>query len=154
MTKYVAGFLFSDDRQRVALIHKNHGPAVLVGKWNAIGGKRNLGAPGLPDESADAAMWREFLEETGVGVAWTPFLRLRGKDWQVDFFHAFCSLDLANVRTMESEEVRVFDIENLPKVVPNLRWIIPMALGHEDDHVWVYEVIEKETFAPRAGEAA
>ena len=24
-----------------------------------------------------------------------------------------------------------------------------MVLGHENDHVWVYEVTEKETFAPR-----
>jgi len=24
-----------------------------------------------------------------------------------------------------------------------------MALGHEDDHVWVYDVREAETFAPR-----
>ena len=133
----------------MALIHKNHGPAAVVGRWNGIGGKRNPGAPGLPDESSDAAMWREFIEEAGVPVSWTLFLRLGGPGWEVDFFHAFDSVKLAEVRQRETEEVATFSISSLPNVVPNLRWIIPMALGHEDDHVWVYNVREAETFAPR-----
>jgi 8-oxo-dGTP pyrophosphatase MutT (NUDIX family) len=148
--KYVAGFLFNDERSSVALIHKTHGPACMVGKWNAIGGKRKRGEPGLPDESSYAAMWREFQEEAGVPVSWTPFLKLKGQGWQVDFFHAFSSAALSAVRTCEAETVSVFPVAALPDTVPNLKWIIPMALGHEDDHVWVYEVIEKETFAPRA----
>jgi 8-oxo-dGTP pyrophosphatase MutT (NUDIX family) len=148
MTKYVAGFLFSSDGSKVALIHKNHGPASVVGHWNAIGGKRTSGEPGLPDESASAAMWREFNEEAGVAVGWTLFLRLFGKDWSVEFFHAFDTTKLEACRTLESEEVRIFPVSDLPNVVPNLRWIIPMARGHQDDHVWLYEVEEKETFAP------
>jgi 8-oxo-dGTP pyrophosphatase MutT (NUDIX family) len=149
--KYVAGFLFNDERSSVALIHKTHGPACMVGKWNAIGGKRKRGEPGLPDESSYAAMWREFQEEAGVAVkGWTPFLKLKGPGWSVDFFHAFSSLDLMQVHTCEGEKVDVFHVDALPETVPNLNWIIPMALGHEDDHVWVYEVTEKETFAPRA----
>lgn len=147
--KYVAGFLFDSARERVALIHKTHGPSAVVGKWNAIGGKRKPGEPGLPEESSDAAMWREFIEEAGVPVEWTLFLRLRGPGWEVDFFHAFDSAKLAEVRQREAEEVATFAVSSLPKVVPNLRWIIPMALGHENDHVWVYDVREAETFAPR-----
>lgn len=152
MTKYVAGLLFDDERTRVALIHKTHGPAVLVGKWNAIGGKNQVRPAPLPPESSDAAMWREFLEEAGVQVSWTLFLRLKGRDWQVDFYHAFDTAKIEAVRTMEGEDVGVFALDNLPEIVPNLRWIIPMALGHEDDHVWVYEVREAETFAPRPSE--
>ncbi len=149
--KYVAGFLFNDERNGVALIHKTRGPGCMVGKWNAIGGKIKRGAPGLPDESSDAAMWREFHEEAGVSVtSWTLFLRLKGPGWSVDFYHAFSTKALAEVHTCEAEEVSTFPIWSLPETVPNLRWIIPMALGHEDDHVWVYEVTEKETFAPRA----
>lgn len=152
MTKYVAGLLFNDDGSKVALIHKNHGPAAVVGRWNAIGGKRvNNSDLKLPDESADAAMSREFIEEAGVCCKWTRFLILRGGDWEVTFFESFSSDRLAAVKTMESEEVRVFDLRELPladlNVVPNLRWIIPMAKGHKDDHVWVYEVTEKDTFA-------
>lgn len=148
--KYVAGFLFNDERSAVALIRKTHGPAPVVGKWNAIGGKIKCGAVGLPDESSDAAMWREFREEAGVSLtSWTLFLCLKGPGWSVDFYHAFSSEALGEVHTCEAEEVSTFSLLAMPETVPNLRWIIPMALGHEDDHVWVYEVREKETFTPR-----
>ena len=104
--KYVAGFLFDSNRRRVALVHKTHGPAAIVGHWNAIGGKVKPGEPGLPDESSDAAMWREFMEETGVDVSWTIFLHLSGPGWQVDFYHAFDSDKLSQVRKMEEEDVQ------------------------------------------------
>lgn len=149
--KYVAGFLFNDERTSVALIHKTHGPACAVGRWNAIGGRIKHGEPGLPDESSSAAMWREFQEEAGVAVNWTLFLQLKGPGWRsVDFYHAFSSYALSRVRTRTREVVSIFHVNALPETVPNLRWIIPMALGHEDDFVWVYEVTEKETFARRA----
>jgi 8-oxo-dGTP pyrophosphatase MutT (NUDIX family) len=148
--KYVAGFLFRDERDEVALIHKTHGPDCVIGKWNAIGGKIRKGEPGLPDESSAAAMWREFMEEAGVDVSWTLFLTLRGPGWSVDFYHAFSSVALSKIRTCEAETVMSFHLSMMPETVPNLKWIIPMALGHEDDHVWVYDVIEKETFAPRS----
>ncbi len=74
MVKYVAGLLFNDNATKVALILKNHGPAALVGKWNAVGGKRTTMSAGQL-ESPAAAMWREFLEETGTDVQkWEPFL--------------------------------------------------------------------------------
>ena len=145
--KYVAGFLFNDDASAVALIHKTHGPDCMIGKWNAIGGKVKRGAPGMPDESSAAAMWREFQEEAGADVRWTLFLTLKGQGWKVDFYHAFSSEALSLARTREVETVAVFPIDSLPETVPNLKWIIPMALGHQNDHVWVYEVTEKETFA-------
>lgn len=151
MVKYVAGFLFDEDRNRVALILKNHGPASVVGKWNAIGGKRSTASAGQL-ESAPAAMWREFIEEAGVDIQnWRPFLILRAKgkkpEWQVDFFHAFDTVKLGEVKTMESESVMVWDIDELPDIVSNLAWIIPMALTHQSQHVHVYEVIEKDIFA-------
>lgn len=148
MTKYVAGLLFDDDCSKVALILKNHGPSAVIGKWNGIGGKRGTGSAGQL-ESSSSAMFREFLEEAGVSVQkWEPFLILRAKgdnpEWQVDFFHAFDTVSLGQVRTMESEAVMIWNLDQLPVIVPNLRWIIPMALGHKEDHVWIYEVIEKE----------
>jgi 8-oxo-dGTP pyrophosphatase MutT (NUDIX family) len=143
---YVAGFLFDDERKTLALVLKQKGPSAVVGKWNAIGGKIE------PGESSHAAMWREFLEEAGVDVPWTLFLKLTRPGFAVDFYHAFSSEKLFMVRQKEAEIIQIFRTDNLPVVVPNLRWIIPMALGHEDDHVWVYEVKEKETFAPRAQE--
>lgn len=66
-----------------------------------------------------------------------------------EFFHAFNSELLSTVRTVEREVVSIFPVREVLSeldVVPNLRWIIPMALGHEKDHVRVYEVTEKEIF--------
>jgi hypothetical protein len=48
---------------------------------------------------------------------------------------------------VESESVMVWHLDELPDVVSNLAWIIPMALTHQSQHVWVYEVIEKDTFS-------
>jgi 8-oxo-dGTP pyrophosphatase MutT (NUDIX family) len=154
MENYVAGFLFNDERSTVALIHKTHGPASMVGKWNAVGGKIKRGGPGLPYESSDAAMWREFQEEAGVAVrGWTPFLTLMCPGWSVDFFYAFSTLDLMQVHTCEEEEVDVFRIDSLPETVPNLKWIIPMAIGHKDGHVWAYELTGKGAFVPKSESA-
>jgi hypothetical protein len=65
--------------------------------------------------------------------------------------HAFSSEHLALVKTMEEEEVAVWPLTaeswSVLNVMPNLRWIVPLANGHKDDHVWIYEVIEKEVFA-------
>ena len=150
--KYVAGFLFDEDRAKVALVLKNHGPAAIVGKWNAIGGKRIDNTDlGLGFEGGPAAMYREFLEETGVEVRdWALFLRLKGDGWEVEFYHAFSGEKQKMARTMETESIMIWPIdEDHPVWVPNLNWIIPMALGHGDDHVWVYEVIEQEIIAYR-----
>jgi 8-oxo-dGTP pyrophosphatase MutT (NUDIX family) len=146
MMKYVAGLLFSSEGEKVALIHKDHGPDAVVGRWNAIGGKILT----EQDEKACVTMRREFLEETGTEIfAWNLFLVLNGVDWQVSFYHTFNSEFLSTVRTVEREIVDVFPVREVLSevdVVPNLRWIIPMALGHEKDHVRVYEVTEKEIF--------
>jgi hypothetical protein len=156
--QYVAGLLFSSDRKRVALIHKNHGPAAVVGKWNAIGGKC-IFCPefGLPPESPAAAMWREFCEEAGdaagLNLSWSEFLCLDGRGWRVTFFHAFDTEKLDLVSSQEDEDVSIFEVASLPETVPNLRWIIPMALGHADDHVWLYRVVEQEPFAQQVFDA-
>jgi 8-oxo-dGTP diphosphatase len=125
---YVLGFAFDTDC-RVALIQKNR-PAEMAGKWNGIGGKIEAG------ERAVDAMVREFKEETGVNsspMVWQHFATLRDATYQI---HAFVTiwppefLDL--VRTVESEEVRVFDGDVLVRgdvtLMSNLRWLMPMAL--------------------------
>lgn len=161
--EYVAGLLFSDNHDSVALIHKTHGPGNVVGKWNAVGGKIRTGTERLrteaclsvfQTESSGAAMRREFTEEAGVDTAdWELFLVLRGPDRVVYFFRAFSSVDLFRVRTCSEEAVAVFRLGKLPELVPNLRWIIPMAAGHEDDYVRVHDVTEKETRIDRYREA-
>ena len=147
MIKYVAGFLFDKEKTKVALVLKNRGPASVVGKWNAIGGKcidnRYLGQ-GF--ENGLDAVRREFLEETGVEVnSWNLFMRLRGDEWEVEFYHAFDTEKQQQVCPMESEPIMVWPIQQKhPDWVPDLNWIIPKALTHNEDHIQVYEVIRKE----------
>ena len=95
MIKYVAGLLFDDKGERVALVLKNRGPERLIGFWNAIGGKIE------PEETIHRAMSREFLEETGVFIAdWTHFLNLNTGDAYVLFFYAHDTDALKDVQSM------------------------------------------------------
>lgn len=138
MTKYVAGLLFDNDATKVALIFKEKGPPALLKKWNAIGGKVE------PGESSMAAMVREFAEEAGVKTwDWDLFMCLKGPGdggWRVDFYRAFSSKALTGVRTVEAETVAVFPTVSLPMTVPNLTWIMPMALSMSNDKFEVTEV--------------
>jgi 8-oxo-dGTP diphosphatase len=73
---YVAGFLFNPELNRVLLVKKSK-PAWQVGALNAIGGKIENG------ETRQAAMVREFEEETGVRTiieTWKFFATLEVKD--------------------------------------------------------------------------
>ncbi len=137
--RYVAGLLFDDAGLNVVLIHKNHGPARVTGRWNAIGGRIKA------DETSLEAMNREFKEEAGVsGINWTFFMQLQGHGWTVDFYHAHNYSAFRSACTCEGELVDVWPVANLPGVVTNLHWIIPMALDHGFDHVPVYRITEVE----------
>lgn len=138
VVRYVAGFLF-DDQRHVALIRKLAGPSCLLGKLNAIGGKIE------PGEHPHEAMAREFAEETGLHVSdWIKVVVLSGPGFEVTFFRAFTTPEfLSEVRTMEKEPVAVYSTDPLPQdVVPNVRWLVPMALTTEASHVSSYEVQE------------
>lgn len=128
--EYVCGFLFSEDESKVALIVKQK-PAWQAGRMNGIGGKLEVG------ETHFEAMSREFLEETGVSIfpeQWNKFANVEGKDWVVFFMRAM-SDKVYECRTMETEEivvVNVYEIGTL-NVIPNLKWLIPMALDPNHD---------------------
>jgi 8-oxo-dGTP diphosphatase len=123
-TLYSNGFLFSYDRDQVALIQKAR-PEWQAGKWNGIGGHREA------DESAIDCQVREFGEETGCHVhTWKPVCRmtLEGQ-WSVSFFAAFGDYP---IRTVTDEPVQWHSVDdvlrgNLPSI-PNLQWLLPMAL--------------------------
>lgn len=125
MQEYVCGFAFNNERSRVVLIKKER-PEWQRGKWNGVGGKIES-----IDNSAYAAMAREFVEETGLATdegAWRRFLVLRGTDWIVHFFRAFdVPIDLC--RTVTDEVVATMWVFTLPlNSVPNLHWLIPLAV--------------------------
>jgi 8-oxo-dGTP diphosphatase len=135
MTDYVNGFLFSEDKYFVALVIKQK-PAWQNGKLNAIGGKIE------PNELAKDAIIREFFEETGVTIEspWRQFCVLTGDNFNLYNYVAF-SNKIHDVKTMEKEVIVVHKVEalNFELTIPNLRWLIPMALDKDSLHAIVEE---------------
>ena len=120
---YVAGLLISDSGLEVALIEKRR-PLWQQGYLNGIGGHIE------PKETAAEAMVREFYEETGANVTtWKPFCTLLGSTWDVEWFKAFGSCEL---NTMTDERVSWVSINDIltdqVKTIPNIKWLILMAL--------------------------
>jgi 8-oxo-dGTP diphosphatase len=128
---YVVGFIFSSDRNKVALIEKLK-PEWQAGKLNGVGGKIEAS-----DESPLDAMVREFEEETGALIAeWRHFCTLSFRGGYVYFFeHTEWPGELAgtnSVTSMTDEQVGWYDVANIPEnAIPNLRWLIPMALDKD-----------------------
>ena len=123
---YVAGFLIDPVTRTVALVRKGK-PQWQAGKLNAIGGKVE------PGESAEQAMRREFAEEAGVDRGdWAHFASVRGPWGQVSFFRAFGSTGA--VRTMETEPIEVHSLDAVPfdEAIPNVSWLLPLALYSHD----------------------
>lgn len=128
---YVVGFLFRFARTGVALITKNR-PEWQRGKLNGIGGGVEEG------ETALDAMKREFREETGLIVPdWHHFAAINFRGALVDFFMA--EVEDAYLSQTTDERVawyRVADIPHLP-TIPNLRWLIPLAISPSREVAWV-----------------
>lgn len=146
MQEYVAGFAFDPSRSRVLLIEKNR-PDWQAGKLNGVGG--HIGEKELPI----AAMRREFLEETGLQAEtpWQLFAILGdARDWRVHFFWCTARIGEATQKTDERLlYVRVEDLQyRLSEVIPNLTWLIPMALTMPWEHV-AYFVIEEKPFVTK-----
>lgn len=125
--RYTCGFVFDGHGSWVWLIRKSK-PKWQAGMLNGIGGKIEDG------ETAIQAMRREFGEETGADIErWQEFLMLSGPDYVVSFFRCFHNdssgpFDQLARATTEESPVMV-NAWNLPSnVIPNLRWIVPMAL--------------------------
>lgn len=132
--RYVVGFMVNADRTLVVLIEKRR-PDWQSGLLNGVGGKVEVG------ESDTYAMAREFFEETGCltneewwepicTVSWENDERVDAEPSIVTFFR-YDTRDryLPPVRSLTDEEVvveRIADIDHLD-VIPNLRWLVPLA---------------------------
>jgi 8-oxo-dGTP diphosphatase len=134
MKKYVAGFLFNFNFSKVVLIMKER-PDWQKGLLNGVGGHIESG------ESPHDAMIREFEEEAGVKTdKWNHFCQLTDdKNFSVDFFYTRRISGLSDVKTVTDEKIIVVDVEELSTMptIPNLQWLIPMAI---DDHDNFYQI--------------
>ena len=124
MIQYVLGFAFVNGR--VTLIQKTK-PEWQEGRWNGVGGKIEHS-----DFYPAMAMAREFFEETGVPnspEAWVRFAELSFGDCKI---HCFATglIGVPYPRTMTEERVDTFALYELPvDLIPNLHWLIPMAVN-------------------------
>lgn len=133
MIEYVVGFLFSEDRESVCLIRKNK-PEWQRGLLNGIGGLIEA------DEEAHEAMIREFAEETGVTHhEWSPFATLENEEVLVHFYKAFSTKVIEKVYSPTEEKVKIVPVEllDIQPTIPNLQWLIPMALDDKTIHAQV-----------------
>lgn len=143
MKHYVCGFLFTPGEPFVALIKKQR-PKWQAGLYNGIGGKVEDG------EEPIEAMIREFNEETGCETVfrWNPFCKIINDraaskstpsgPWTVHFFKAF---GIATLQSPTDEEVAWHNCSSITRInthifVPNLQWLIPMALEDVTSEVY------------------
>ncbi len=126
MTEYVVGFLFGPSDKAVALIRKNR-PDWQKGLLNGIGGKIE------PGESPYNAMVREFKEETGLflGLGWTRFACLKTNHDSLVYFFFNRSKEIYGIESKTDEHVDIYSARNFARhgSLPNLSWLIPMALS-------------------------
>lgn len=136
MTAYVVGFAFDHKEQVVPLMLKAR-PGWQRGKINGIGGHIEV------NEMPEDAMEREWKEEALTdSPKWTLFAILSGEAFVVYFFRA--NADITDVESgSDGEEIVLCDVDSLPpNVVPNLRWLVPMAKV-SCSHDWPYHITEK-----------
>lgn len=136
MTKYVLGFIFSEDSKHVLLIRKVK-PKWQSGKLNGLGGKIEKG------EDKYHAMTREFQEETGIETLpfdWRLFAKITDNwNYEVEVLKMF-SDRLYEAKTMphdnhESEVVGVYEIAKLKEenTIANVYWMIHLALDENPE---------------------
>ena len=130
-TLYVVGFLFNRELTQVVLIKKNR-PTWQAGRYNGIGGKIEAS-----DKDLYAAMEREFKEETGKECThWDLFDYIENLTNRV---YCFCGVaeDIFSVKSLTDEQVSIWgihQIEGYDYLIPNLQWLIPMAIWRLKRH--------------------
>ena len=135
-TEYVVCFVFNLEQTRVVLVHKQTGPAAVIGHWNGVGGKIEK------TETHEQTSSREFLEETGVPIDdndWNRLGTLVGPSYTLHFLWAVSEL-AEGVITNEHEPIAFVDIHMLPKpIMSNVHWMIHMIL---DDNISEFGTIK------------
>ncbi len=139
MKQYTVGFIFSEDLEKVLLIHKT-APDWQKGKINGIGGKLEEG-----EELVDC-MVRETLEETGVKTEpdnWVYTGAIKGAGDLISTFGYKYSGKLFDAFTFEKEKIEWFPVGKLPEnMIMNLTWLIPLTLEKiRENKIIEYKII-------------
>jgi len=131
----VVGFVFDANFRNVLLVYKQS-PDWQRGFYNGIGGKKKT------EESFDEAMSRETFEEADLQLPadqWTHFLTLftggkPGTAPSVEVRFYFIAVEhcvITSARAKTAEPVIIIPRRSLQdyKTVPNLQWMIPLAVN-------------------------
>lgn len=141
-THYTVGFLFSFDKQQVALIRKNR-PDWQKGRLNGVGGHVEIG------ETSIQCMEREFGEEVdypaAFKTAWYPFVALNSPEFFMDCFVALG--DLTGIRAKTDEEIEIINVEDIhplrnKDMIENVPFLISMAIDFIEDGRPSYSTIQ------------
>jgi 8-oxo-dGTP diphosphatase len=134
MKKYCLGFVFDSTTKRVALVEKTSG--WQTGLFNGVGGKIERG-----EEPFDA-MRREGKEELGVDITWKQFGSIHGGGWVVWLFRGINTDNLMYNGVTDAYE-KIVEVEisslNYGNTIPNLRYLIPLALDSGIENVVIID---------------
>lgn len=142
MTSYSVGFAFSPDLREIMLIEKKR-PPWQAGLLNGVGGK-------IEDEETPLkAMVREFEEEAGILThdnEWVHFATLSTKRGHTVhfFYHVFVGCMPPAVSPTD-EIITICPLgDPYSNWVPNLRYLIPMAINHinHEDDTEMFDIFE------------
>jgi len=145
---YVLGFCFNSDLTKIVLINKQR-PAWQKGRLNGIGGSIEK------DESAIAAMFREFKEETNVDIYdWDNFAIYKGMFGKLYIFVSIIDFNTVTFTSMTDEIIEILpvkDVINIDKgvynnnIIGNIPWMIHMAYNFiiNMKRDYYFEIIER-----------
>ena len=143
--RYVMGFAFNERRTSVMLIEKRHAENPrLIGRLNGIGGKVEAGERDID------AMCREFKEETGLVTAedsWRAYGELVTDYGATVVLFRFISDKVLSIegKGPTDEPVMNYPVDRLvahyfTRIMPNLAYLIPLALDEYLEPVIIKEV--------------
>lgn len=120
--RYVMGLMFANDLKGFLAIKKKDG--LFPGFVNGIGGKVAEG------ETPQAAMVRKAKEDASLTtVGWTLFHKEQFENGNEVFYFALKSDTLFEGRNNSGDELLAVPMDRpTPDTVPNLGYLIPMAL--------------------------
>jgi len=129
--KYVLAFVFDEYRESIILVKKTS-PEWQKGLLNGVGGKIEK------DEQPINAMVREFKEETGKLTDvqdWEYFGRIPTVyEGIIHLFTTSLSEELYYAPFTGTDDCYLYSPDQLKRepIIPNLKWLIPMAMGFLD----------------------